>query len=184
MDSDRVYWSHEAATLIGIATSTLRKYCLALEKCSYEVMKDENDRRAFFDHDILVLRDMKKMVDRGMTLENAAEAVVAKQKRQSGTLPVLAEERYVERSEKTFDGEQISSVVQKAAEQYWGNVQREFNGVRDDMQQLKQQNAELKHQNDELQVQLNELTKSVKEIASAMSNDKDERKKKRFFGLF
>src|SRR5690554_8085403 len=39
------YWSKEIADMLGIGTSTLRKWCLILERNGYRFLRDEHDRR-------------------------------------------------------------------------------------------------------------------------------------------
>lgn len=73
-----VYGSSDVAVTLNVQESTLRKYCLILEKADYEFLKNEHGHRAFFDQDIIVLKkliDLKK--DSDMTLEQSAKAVIA-----------------------------------------------------------------------------------------------------------
>jgi biotin operon repressor len=49
-----VYSSSDVAATLKIQESTLRKYCLILEKIGYEFLKNENGHRAFFDADSIV----------------------------------------------------------------------------------------------------------------------------------
>ena len=73
-----VYSSSDVAITLKIQESTLRKYCLILEKNGYEFLKNENGHRAFFDADSIVLKkfiELKNGSD--MTLEQAAKSVVA-----------------------------------------------------------------------------------------------------------
>lgn len=73
-----VYGSSDIADVLQIQESTLRKYCLLLEKSGYEFFKNEQGHRAFFDHDIMVVRKMIGLKnDADMTLEKAAKSVVA-----------------------------------------------------------------------------------------------------------
>lgn len=73
-----VYSSSDIAVTLKIQESTVRKYCLILEKNGYEFLKNENGHRAFFDADSIVLKkfiELKNGSD--MTLEQAAKSVVA-----------------------------------------------------------------------------------------------------------
>lgn len=76
-----VYGSSDMADVLGIQESTLRKYCLLLEKSGYEFLKNEHGHRAFFDGDVIVLRKMislKSSAD--MTLEEAVKSVISLEK--------------------------------------------------------------------------------------------------------
>lgn len=73
-----VYSSSDIAITLKIQESTLRKYCLILEKNGYEFLKNENGHRAYFDPDIIVLKkflELKNGTD--MTLEQAAKSVIS-----------------------------------------------------------------------------------------------------------
>ena len=73
-----VFGSSDVADVLEIQESTLRKYCLLLEKNGYEFLKNEVGHRAFFDNDLIVLKKMLKLKnDADMTLEEAVKSVVA-----------------------------------------------------------------------------------------------------------
>lgn len=93
-----VYSSSDVAVTLKIQESTLRKYCLILEKNGYEFLKNENGHRAFFDADSIVLKkfiELKNGSD--MTLEQAAKSVVAWKKGTDITERDTEESRYVAR---------------------------------------------------------------------------------------
>lgn len=74
---DNAYWSREIAANLGIANSTLRKWCRELEAQGYRFARDEHQRRAFTEHDAVVMRYVKELAhDRGVSLESAAKAVI------------------------------------------------------------------------------------------------------------
>src|SRR3954467_10379214 len=63
--NERAFSSKEAATEVGIATPTVRKYGQILERNGYEFLKD-GDRRIFVQADIgalVALRDTDKPLD-------------------------------------------------------------------------------------------------------------------------
>lgn len=98
------YWSHEVAKLLDISTSTLRKWSIALEAEGYPFLRDENDKRAYLERDIMPLQKMRELLSDGMGMENAAKAVAlrfAGQMSDSGTMVVRADDerssdRYLE----------------------------------------------------------------------------------------
>src|SRR5699024_8671610 len=51
------YWTHEIATYLDISNSTLRKWCIELEKQGYTFTKSENGSRAYLvrDRDLLLI---------------------------------------------------------------------------------------------------------------------------------
>lgn len=90
-----VYGSSDIADVLHIQESTLRKYCLLLEKSGYEFLKNEQGHRAFFDQDIIGLRKMMSLKnDADMTLEEAAKSVVAWKNGHDIAVSDTEEERY------------------------------------------------------------------------------------------
>lgn len=73
-----VYGSSNIADILQVQESTVRKYCLLLEKSGYEFLKNEQGHRAFFDHDLIVLKKMMSLKSGAdMTLVEAVKSVVA-----------------------------------------------------------------------------------------------------------
>lgn len=77
MMGHNVYWTKDVAENLGIVTSTLRKWCLLMEKANYTFDRNEKGQRVFYDKDMIVLRKIKQLTQRkGMTLESAIYQVV------------------------------------------------------------------------------------------------------------
>ncbi|MBT2695428.1 DUF3967 domain-containing protein [Bacillus sp. ISL-55] len=96
--SQAVYSSNDVAVTLQIQESTLRKYCLILEKNGHEFLKNEHGHRAFFDHDIIVLKKFKELKSGSdMTLEQASKAVIAWKNGNSITELDTQESSYVAR---------------------------------------------------------------------------------------
>lgn len=70
------YWSQEVAKILDISTSTLRRWSTALEKEGYPFIRDENDKRAYLERDIVPLSKMRELLADEMGMESAAKAVV------------------------------------------------------------------------------------------------------------
>ena len=109
-----VFGSSDVADVLQIQESTLRKYCLLLEKSGYEFLKNEHGHRAFFDDDLIVLRKMIAFKnDADMTLEEATKSVVAWKKGNDITVRDTEEMRYIARYNdllgefKTFQQQQM-----------------------------------------------------------------------------
>ena len=68
----------ETAVLLGIQGSTLRKYCKLLEEAGYNIHRNEQNYRGFFDKDIVLLRRLIAITKQpAMTLEQAISAVLS-----------------------------------------------------------------------------------------------------------
>lgn len=82
---ERTYWANDVADLLGISTSALRKWSLRLEAAGYFFIRDEHDRRAYRESDIIALRKLKDFLDKKMGLDDAAQAVSQLYKQQPVT---------------------------------------------------------------------------------------------------
>lgn len=75
---ERSFWTKEVAEQLEIGTSTLRKWCLALEQENYSFVKGAKNSRAFVQKDIQVLEQMKKLIqEAGMSIESAVKVVLS-----------------------------------------------------------------------------------------------------------
>jgi hypothetical protein len=75
---ENIYGSKEAADLVQVQESTLRKYALILEEVGYHFHKNSSGQRGFYDRDIVALRRMLEInKNPDMTLKRAAHAVVS-----------------------------------------------------------------------------------------------------------
>jgi DNA-binding transcriptional MerR regulator len=104
--NEKGFWSNEVAKLLDISTSTLRKWSIALEAEGYIFIRDENDRRAYLERDIMPLQKMKEFLGSGMSMEDATKAVSSKYNDldlPSRTLPVLEEKEDFMRSERYLE---------------------------------------------------------------------------------
>lgn len=82
-----IYTSKEVCTSLGIASSTLRSWCLKLEATGYIFKRDKQDdsgsnegARMFFERDITALRMMKELLDNKHPLDYAVEQISNKYK--------------------------------------------------------------------------------------------------------
>lgn len=92
---EKAYFNHEVAKMLDIGESTLRKWCIALEKNGYNFVKGSKDSRAFTERDINVLRTFKMFLnEKKRNRDEAAKAVIEMYGNTQGnerTTPVLYE---------------------------------------------------------------------------------------------
>ncbi|OFD68230.1 MULTISPECIES: DUF3967 domain-containing protein [Bacillus cereus group] len=68
----QTYWGAEVAKNLGIGSSTLRKYCLALEKAGYSFKRGNNNSRIFYHNDVATIeRLIVAMRKNNLTLDHA-----------------------------------------------------------------------------------------------------------------
>ncbi|MCP3742792.1 MerR family transcriptional regulator, partial [Rossellomorea sp. BNER] len=69
--------------MLNIGDSTLRKWCISLEEHEYFFSRTDNNRRMFFDKDIIVLKHLRELVQvQFLSLENASKVVTSKYKQE------------------------------------------------------------------------------------------------------
>lgn len=99
---ENVYGAKEAAALLSVKESTIRKYALLLEEAGYHFDKDPTRGRAFYDKDVIAIRRMMEgSKGSDMTLKRAAHAVVTAMA-DTGKAPAVMDDitpdsRYIER---------------------------------------------------------------------------------------
>lgn len=77
--TEKAYSHKEMYTTLNIGDSTLRKWCIALEKNGYKFLRNEQDNRVYVEGDLVVLRHFYQLVKIHKTnLENAAKLIVAR----------------------------------------------------------------------------------------------------------
>lgn len=86
---EKAYWNNEVAERLGMGKSTLRRWCLELEKQGYTFTKGEQDSRAFLEQDVLILEKIKKLQSEGNKLESAIGQVLS-EREQAPLTPVNA----------------------------------------------------------------------------------------------
>ena len=71
--SEQAFWSSEVAKMLGVQDVTVRSWALRLEKSGYSFVRDSNDKRAYSERDISVLRFLQsKVQDKKLKLDDAA----------------------------------------------------------------------------------------------------------------
>ncbi|VTR24368.1 Uncharacterised protein [Actinobacillus pleuropneumoniae] len=87
-----VYTTVQVANVLNIGRSTVNKYARSLEDAGYAFVKDDKERRAFTDHDIIAFRALLDLLDRGVEYASAINAVVERYKpyARSDSLAVVA----------------------------------------------------------------------------------------------
>lgn len=84
-DIQKAYFTHDVARILDVGESTLRKYCIELEKNGYIFIKGSMDSRAFTDHDLAALNYFIQLYkSKKHTREQAAALVVEKFSREGG----------------------------------------------------------------------------------------------------
>ncbi|MFD1706982.1 hypothetical protein ACFSCZ_09590 [Siminovitchia sediminis] len=80
---EKKLYTSDAAKILGLGVSTLRNYAIVLESKGYRFERGANNGRIFREKDIQEIQTMmSRMIDDGMTVDQAAEATARKFPRQ------------------------------------------------------------------------------------------------------
>lgn len=108
--------SKEVAINLGVNPNTLRRWSLELEKHKYIFERNNKDQRIYYERDIQALSDLKIILDKGQSMENATKAIATSLKdleNAKKTLSVIINEQ--ENSDKyALSKRELESVVEKA----------------------------------------------------------------------
>jgi hypothetical protein len=75
--TEKAYSPKEISTTLDIGDSTLRKWCIAMEKNGYGFIRNEQNKRVFVESDLVVLRHFQNLVKQhNMQLDNASTLVI------------------------------------------------------------------------------------------------------------
>ncbi|WP_051591058.1 DUF4145 domain-containing protein [Bacillus sp. UNC438CL73TsuS30] len=91
-------YSRDVVTLLGVANSTLRKYCQTLESAGHRFQKDTQNRRTFTDDDIILLKRLAEFSASGIRLEDAALDLVNRQQQDETKTNDIESADYIEPS--------------------------------------------------------------------------------------
>lgn len=172
---EKAYWNHEVASYLEIGESTLRKWCMELERNGYIFIKGVKDSRAFTDHDLKALMHFKQLTKgKKHTKEQAAKSVVEKFSREGvneRTTPIPMDN--------TRSYENLENMIKELLEQ--NKKQEEFNKAL--LQKLEQQEKFIKDTLEKRDRLLLETIRESQEEKAAALEKKKSPWFKRIFGI-
>ncbi|WP_270583834.1 MerR family transcriptional regulator [Bacillus smithii] len=185
---EKAYTPKEVSLTLDIGTSTLRKWCLALEENGYHFTRTDTQRRLFVEQDIVALKYFQKLVQgENFSLENAAKVIASKYKTEASETrtPSVLPENEIEKRDFKRSNEILEELLERAKKQEQFN-QELLRANRELMQRLEDQQ---KYIDERLNTRDQLLMKSLKEsmetrkmIAAAKEErEKEEREKKKGF---
>ncbi|RAS87268.1 DUF3967 domain-containing protein [Priestia endophytica] len=76
-ENQKAYWAKDIAVLLDVTTSNLRRWSIDLEKAGYRFYRDEHNRRAYLEKDIMPLTKLKEFLSNNMSKNDAIKAVIS-----------------------------------------------------------------------------------------------------------
>lgn len=88
--SDFGYFSKDVALKLEINASTLRQWCLAIEKAGYQFERNDKDQRIFYERDINMLFELKSLIEKTRDRDNAIKAIVSRYNADANAINTLS----------------------------------------------------------------------------------------------
>lgn len=143
------YFSKEVALKVDINASTLRQWCLLIEKEGYEFTRNDKEQRIFYERDINLLFEIKKQIEKTRNREDAIKTVVSRYLGMDNAEKLISvrEDEHVnitisaDELKKMIE-ESVATAVEKEREAMFKAFENKMNDVieRRDMQLVKQLN--------------------------------------------
>lgn len=156
LNTEKAYWSKDIANLLNISDSTLRKYCIILEKNGYVFNRGDNSRRAFLERDLFTLKKIKELMQNdNLTLNDAAIAVI----------PMAKKANHVN----------LSTIQKNTLTKTYGD---RFNKYENKINQIIEQNEQLKR---ELNLIYQHVAATNEKVSAFITETRSEKHKKKWW---
>lgn len=71
------YFAKDVSLQLDMNPSTLRRWCLELEKAGYAFTRNEHNQRIFYERDFNAFRKLKELLNKNLSMDNAVHTVIA-----------------------------------------------------------------------------------------------------------
>lgn len=173
---EKAYWAAEVAERLKTNTSTLRNWTNALEKESYQFIKDANGRRAFLEKDIENLKLLQKCLKNNMSMKDAVHAVISSIEGQIRTGVVREKYRPLIRP---LSEDAVERIVNEALEIQQKEFEEKIEKQNKDFEKML--NQKLTEQAEFILKNINEITEKRDRTALEVEVEKIEETKKNGF---
>lgn len=79
------YFAKDVSLQLDMNPSTLRRWCIELEKAGYTFTRNEHNQRIFYERDFNAFRKLKDLLNKNLSMDNAVHAVIAMSQTSSQT---------------------------------------------------------------------------------------------------
>lgn len=190
-NTERAYTTKEVSTTLNVVDSTIRKWCLAMEKHGYTFMKNENNQRLFLEKDLVALRHYQTMVkENNFSMDNAGMVIASRFSSPfpngSGGVPAVKtedEERLSARPDTRSD-ERIDKLIEHAEKQEQFNKEL-LERLNEQQKYIEKQHyyieEKLKERDGNLMESLRTLQEAKQEMLEIAATKEEEKPKQGFF---
>lgn len=160
--NDFGYYAKTVAEDINISPNTLRRWSIELEKHGYQIERNDKNNRIYYERDYKAFRELKKLLDAGISMESATITVSNSFKsKDNGLVTSTVHERDIPETERYSmrDEEKMKLMLQEAMAQIAANtiqpILNELHEINNELIEQREENRQLKEilQNTLLQVE-------------------------------
>jgi DNA-binding transcriptional MerR regulator len=178
-DFEKAYSTKEVSLTLDIGTSTLRKWCIALEENGYQFLRNEQNGRSFVEGDLVALKHFKHLVQKeNFTLDNAAKIVTSKYK--GGASKSITPAVLPEKKEETRDLMRSDEIIQSLLD----HIERQEQFNRELLERLDRQQKYIEERLNDRDQRLMEAMRSVQENQKLLAATQEEKRKGLWSRLF
>ena len=109
------FFSKDVALKLDINASTLRQWCLAMEKEGYEFQRNDKDQRIYYERDINLLFELKNLIEKTRNRDDAIKTVVSRKNAIDNAEKMLGVNEK-ERDNITVSKSDLEELIQKSVE--------------------------------------------------------------------
>ena len=155
-ENQKSYWAKDIAELLDITTSNLRRWSIDLENEGYCFYRDEHNRRAYLEKDIMPLKKLKEFLSSNMSKNDAIKAVVSMFPQDNNsvfTIPVNEDEiRLSKRELKEIVQEAVKEAVEEEREAMFRAFERKMDDTLEQRERLLTQHLQTTLEERRLQI--------------------------------
>jgi len=174
-------FAKEVAIKLEITASTLRQWSLALEKEGYEFQRNEKDQRIYYDRDISSLFELKKLIEKNRSRDDAIKAIAKRYTERNNaekTLSVIGRNN----DKEAFTKDDIEKMLEGKLE---SAIQQAFNqGKKQGREEMKEILNKIDKRIEERDQNLMQTLRSLQEVQEnqlQLAAAEEEEKKKGFW---
>jgi len=167
MTETHVYKTADIANILGVGTSTIRRYAIEIENKGGIFPRNEHNARIYTQSELNAFKRLRKLLDEGNTLEQAAE--------------IIASYLNESKDERKAAGEMVA----QSDRELFTSLIDEIKALRGEVAELKSANeAEQVKQREAFLLAINEVKRSHAEELRLIENEKDSHEADDKGGLF
>lgn len=178
------FFSKEVALKLDINASTLRQWCLAMEKEGYEFQRNDKEQRIFYDRDINLLFELQNLIEKTRNREDAIKQIVSRSKSVDNAKKLLSVNEN-ERDNITISKVDLEELIQKAVDK---TTEQQNKLVLQLMERIDQQqkyiDERLEQRDQNLLEALRESQETKQQLLQIAAAHEEEQKKGFFARLF